>query len=80
MQKTEDSLRRLKQIREKPQPSTEKTGTSDDDKIRIQLKVDVDNYVRLLSDMKLNCQKIERLSDLLMLTEKAVNAKSSPTQ
>lgn len=50
VQKTEESLRRLKKIRDKttgilpPEPQ----GTSDDEKIRIQLKVDVDGYANMV--------------------------------
>lgn len=50
VQKTEESLRRLKKIRDKSTgilPS-ESQGTSDDEKIRIQLKVDVDGYANMV--------------------------------
>jgi len=50
VQKTEESLRRLKKIRDKSTgilPS-EPQGTSDDEKIRIQLKVDVDGYTNMV--------------------------------
>lgn len=50
VQKTEESLRRLKKIRDKSTgvlPS-EPQGISDDEKIRIQLKVDVDGYTDMV--------------------------------
>lgn len=50
VQKTEESLRRLKKIRDKSTgilPS-EPQGISDDEKIRIQLKVDVDGYTNMV--------------------------------
>lgn len=50
VQKTEESLRRLKKIRDKSTgilPS-ESQGISDDEKIRIQLKVDVDGYANMV--------------------------------
>lgn len=54
MQKTEESLRRLKKIRDKSTgilPS-EPQGTSDDEKIRIQLKVDVNGYVNMVEKLQ----------------------------
>ncbi|XP_077290778.1 conserved oligomeric Golgi complex subunit 2 [Arctopsyche grandis] len=81
VQKTEDSLRRLKQIRDRPsQQNFEKAGVSDDDKIRIQLKVDVEAYRSLLIEVRVDPEKVERLSDLLTLTDKATSAKSNTTQ
>lgn len=50
VQRTEESLRRLKKIRDKSTgilPS-EPQGISDDEKIRIQLKVDVDGYTNMV--------------------------------
>ena len=50
VQKTEDSLRRLKKIRDKSAgiSSSEGQGVSDDEKIRVQLSIDVVNYVNLV--------------------------------
>lgn len=56
VQKTEESLRRLKKIRDKSTgilPS-ESQGTSDDEKIRIQLKVDVDGYANMVRKHNIN--------------------------
>lgn len=43
VQKTEDSLKRLRKDRNTPASSA---GISDDDKIRIQLAIDVDSFVK----------------------------------
>lgn len=50
VQKTEESLRRLKKIRDKSTEilPSEPQGTSDDEKIRIQLKVDVNSYTNMV--------------------------------
>lgn len=50
VQKTEESLKRLRKDRNAP---TSTAGISDDDKIRVQLYIDVDSFVqgaRTLSD------------------------------
>lgn len=50
VQKTEESLRRLKKIRDKSTGSfsSEVQGISDDEKIRIQLQIDVQTYVNMV--------------------------------
>lgn len=53
---------------------------SDDDKIRIQLKVDVEAYRSLLIETRVDPEKVEKLRDLLTLTNKATSAKSNTTQ
>lgn len=51
VQKTEESLKRLKRIRDKPTgvSTSENQGTSDDEKIRIQLRIDVLSYIKMVS-------------------------------
>lgn len=51
VQITEESLRRLKQIRDKSMGSlsSEVQGISDNEKIRIQLQVDVQAYVNMVN-------------------------------
>lgn len=51
VQKTEESLRRLKKIRDKSTgaSSSENQGTSDDEKIRIQLLIDVMGYIQMVN-------------------------------
>lgn len=50
VQKTEESLRRLKKIRDKSTASfsSDVQGISDDEKIRIQLQIDVQTYVNMV--------------------------------
>lgn len=51
VQKTEESLRRLKRIRDKSTGvlSPDAQGISDDEKIRIQLQIDVNAYSAMVS-------------------------------
>lgn len=53
VQKTEESLRRLKKIRDKSTGSltSEVQGISDDEKIRIQLQVDVQAYANMVKSI-----------------------------
>ncbi|KAL6266886.1 hypothetical protein P5V15_003714 [Pogonomyrmex californicus] len=74
VQKTEESLRRLKKIRDKSTgilPS-ESQGTSDDEKIRIQLKVDVDGYTNMVKDLNISTANIHHLQELVDAVETAV--------
>lgn len=74
VQKTEESLRRLKKIRDKSigiLPS-ESQGTSDDEKIRMQLKVDVDSYTNMIKDLNISTVNIHRLQDLIDAVETAI--------
>ncbi|KMQ97057.1 conserved oligomeric golgi complex subunit 2, partial [Lasius niger] len=74
VQKTEESLRRLKKIRDKSTgilPS-ESQGTSDDEKIRIQLKVDVDGYANMIKDLNISTTNIHHLQELIDAVEAAV--------
>jgi hypothetical protein len=50
VQKTEDSLKRLKKIRDKSAgiSTSESQGISDDEKIRIQLLIDVTSYIQMV--------------------------------
>lgn len=51
VQKTEESLRNLKKIREKSAgvSTLKNQGTSDDEKIRIQLHIDVLSYIQMVT-------------------------------
>ncbi|EFN61983.1 Conserved oligomeric Golgi complex subunit 2 [Camponotus floridanus] len=74
VQKTEESLRRLKKIRDKSTgilPS-ESQGISDDEKIRIQLKVDVDGYANMIKDLNISITNIHHLQELMDAVEAAV--------
>ncbi|KAG5327195.1 COG2 protein, partial [Pseudoatta argentina] len=74
VQKTEESLRRLKKIRDKSTEilPSEPQGTSDDEKIRIQLKVDVDGYTNLVKDLNISTDNIHHLQELIDAVEAAV--------
>ncbi|KAG7298108.1 hypothetical protein JYU34_018877 [Plutella xylostella] len=75
VQKTEESLRRLKQIREKAStPTNDSAGLTDGDKIRLQLKVDVLAYEKLLHTLKVDPNSIHKMKELsAMVTESVKN-------
>ena len=63
VQRTEDSLKRLRKDRV---AITASSGTSDDDKIRLQLIVDVDTYVaQSRSFVDESMSEIDALSDIV---------------
>uniref|UniRef100_A0A1E1WAF4 Conserved oligomeric Golgi complex subunit 2 n=1 Tax=Pectinophora gossypiella TaxID=13191 RepID=A0A1E1WAF4_PECGO len=73
VQKTEESLRRLKQIRERTsQQSSESTGVTDGDKIRLQLNVDVGSYGKLAETLCLNVHTVHKFTDLNSMVTEAV--------
>lgn len=73
VQKTEESLRRLKTLREKsttPQATTnpdKPSSITDDDKIRAQFYVDVGHWSRRIDELGVPRDKIDRLPALLSL-------------
>lgn len=84
VQKTEESLRRLKNLRDRNanptttaaaassmSTSTDRTTMSDDDKIRLQLQVDVIYYVQEIESIGLARGEIEKLDELTQLVEEA---------
>ncbi|KAJ8684177.1 hypothetical protein QAD02_019969 [Eretmocerus hayati] len=73
VQRTEESLRRLKKIRDKSAgvPVSESQGTSDDEKIRIQLLIDVMNYIKMIKDLGITEDDVEYVKDLLSTVEAA---------
>lgn len=73
VQKTEESLRRLKQIRvTTPQQASEATGTTDGDKIRLQVYVDVTAYIKIVMTQNINVNNIEKLNELANMVRDAV--------
>ncbi|KAJ1531725.1 hypothetical protein ONE63_000391 [Megalurothrips usitatus] len=76
VQKTEESLRRLKKMRERStQASTaEGRGLTDDDKIRMQLAIDVKNFIQEIEKLGVKRDNVERLKDLTVLVENAVQS------
>uniref|UniRef100_A0A1L8DVS8 Conserved oligomeric Golgi complex subunit 2 n=1 Tax=Nyssomyia neivai TaxID=330878 RepID=A0A1L8DVS8_9DIPT len=73
VQKTEESLRRLKNLREKSSnanvSSAERSGMTDDDKIRLQLQVDVIFWVAEIEKLGIKRSQIDRLPQLIRLVE-----------
>lgn len=72
--KTEESLRRLKTLREKSSSSSQMTSSTekpfnitDDDKIRTQLYVDVGHWSKRIEEMGIAKAEVERLDALLAL-------------
>ncbi|XP_012154562.1 conserved oligomeric Golgi complex subunit 2 [Megachile rotundata] len=71
VQKTEESLRRLKKIRDKSTGSfsSEVQGISDDEKIRIQLQVDVQAYANMITQMQISTSNVIHVDELLHAVE-----------
>ncbi|XP_059058235.1 conserved oligomeric Golgi complex subunit 2 [Achroia grisella] len=73
VQKTEESLRRLKQIREKTtQQSTESASITDGDKIRLQLNVDVVSYGKVAEALQVNVNSVQKFTELYSMVTDAV--------
>lgn len=71
--RTEESLRRLKQIREMgTRQSGESTGITDGDKIRLQLNVDVVSYTTLAQSLRVNVNSVHKLTELSSMVKEAV--------
>lgn len=71
VQKTEESLRRLKNLRERSQQASAASGDkqlmSDDDKIRLQLQIDIMYYVKYIEGQQLKKDEIDSLVTLVNL-------------
>uniref|UniRef100_A0A182XWN0 Conserved oligomeric Golgi complex subunit 2 n=1 Tax=Anopheles stephensi TaxID=30069 RepID=A0A182XWN0_ANOST len=91
VQKTEESLRRLKNLRDRSGTAaasstattnnTDRVATSDDDKIRLQLQVDVMHYVRFVEDQaKISRQDVNQLPQLIQLVEDAIKGRLTSEQ
>lgn len=74
VQKTEESLRRLKKMRDRGAQvsSAEGRGLSDDDKIRMQLSIDVKTFILEIEKLGVKQENVERLQDLTSLVENAI--------
>lgn len=74
VRKTEESLRRLKRIRDKSTgvlpPDIQ--GISDDDKIRIQLQIDVNTYNTMITELSVSVTSIHHLEELVQAVEAAL--------
>lgn len=81
VQRTEESLRRLKNYRDKTGASnqTERsaaTGMTDDDKIRLQLHVDIATWTREVELLGVNRNQIDKLPILISLVEESTKMRS----
>ncbi|XP_012267688.2 conserved oligomeric Golgi complex subunit 2 [Athalia rosae] len=78
VQKTEESLRRLKKIRDKSvgtSPSEAK-GIGDDEKIRIQLEIDVQSFLQMIEKLGIVGTNIPKLKDLLQVVQEALKTRN----
>lgn len=71
-------MRRLKNLREKPATSSQATssGVSDDDKIRLQLHVDIAAWTAEIEKLGVSRSSVERLNELNELVENCTKAKA----
>lgn len=78
VQKTEESLRRLKNLREKSTLNTsanDRQGLTDDDKIRLQLQVDIIYWATEIMKSGVPISDIEKLNELKALVEESTKIK-----
>lgn len=74
VQKTEESLRRLRSL--KGTGSQSSTGTmSDDDKIRLQLRVDVSSWTNEVSKLGFMPSDVAQLLELNNIVEESIKGK-----
>lgn len=82
VQKTEESLRRLKNLREKStstttaniQSSNDRQGMSDDDKIRLQLQIDVRYWTKEIENNDIRRENVDKLFEMISLVEDTTKA------
>ncbi|KAL4711754.1 hypothetical protein ACJJTC_015820 [Scirpophaga incertulas] len=73
VKKTEESLRRLKQIRENTShQSNDTTGVTDGDKIRLQLNVDVVSYMKIAESLHVTACNVHKYTELSSVVSEAV--------
>lgn len=80
VQKTEESLRRLKNLREKSTLNTsanDRQGLTDDDKIRLQLQVDIIHWATEIDKIGVSIGDVEKLDELKALVEESTKIKIS---
>lgn len=78
VQKTEESLRRLKNLKGTTNSTylvTAAGTTSDDDKIRLQLRLDVSTWSEELRQFGLDVTEFQKLIDLRQLIEDSIKNK-----
>lgn len=73
VQKTEESLRRLKNLREKTGSASHgnvaASGMSDDDKIRLQLYVDINAWCKGIEKLGIDSKQIVQMNELTELVD-----------
>lgn len=73
VQKTEESLRRLKNLREKTGSASHGhvsvSGMSDDDKIRLQLYVDINAWCKGIEKLGIDSKQIVQMNELIGLVD-----------
>ncbi|XP_055851549.1 conserved oligomeric Golgi complex subunit 2 [Episyrphus balteatus] len=79
VQKTEESLRRLKNLKEKTANQQPSAGgaMSDDDKIRLQLRVDVGAWTKELANLNFMPTQIDKLLDLNNMVEETIKLRDA---
>lgn len=78
VQKTEESLRRLRNVKSGGSaPVSNSAVMSDDDKIRVQLRVDVASWKQELSKLNFQANQIEKLVDLTNMVEDSIKLKDT---
>ncbi|KAH8383130.1 hypothetical protein KR009_007039 [Drosophila setifemur] len=80
VQKTEESLRRLRNVKSggsASAPVTNSSVMSDDDKIRVQLRVDVTSWKQELAKLNFQATQIDKLVELSNLVEDSIKLKDS---
>lgn len=78
VQKTEESLRRLKSSRAAAGQTERATasGISDDDKIRLQLHVDIVTWATQIEKLGVNRIQVDKLATLIGLVEESTKIRS----
>lgn len=70
--KTEESLRRLKQIREMSAQQNDSAGITDGDKIRLQLNIDILFYGKIIEMLKINVNSVQKYTELFSMVTEAI--------
>lgn len=74
VQRTEESLRRFKKIREKSGgDSTKSGGVGDEEKIKQQISLDVQNYQTVVQKTGLKIEDVENLAELIQIVEHSLS-------
>ncbi|XP_017141250.1 conserved oligomeric Golgi complex subunit 2 [Drosophila miranda] len=83
VQKTEESLRRLRNVKSggsaTQTPSGNSASMSDDDKIRLQLRVDVTTWSQELSKLNFQATQFDQLLQLTNMVEDSIKLKEGTT-